>query len=393
MGTEDRTSVGIGVVGFPYVRDEYFAVFRHWPEPDAIRFLLPRRWTAKGGKVVYQAPDDSRVTAVRAYFDRYHHDVPVIGGLMKGWMPSFPIWLWRNRAGIDVVYACSEPILLVTLYYALFTKLLRRKLVLFSWENISYKSKLRGLSYIVHVMLLRLNLWLADGLICGNSKSVGVHREYSAVPMSIVPMNGLDPERFRPNAGGGHYPELEMKTVYLYAGAIGYRKGIHVLLDAFKKILGDVPEAHLVIAGSGEYEKEIEERIDGLGLRKHVTRFPWLSHHELIRLMSVADVFVYPSIPHSGWEEQFGYSMAEASLMELPVVSTETGSIADVVRDGETGILVPPDDVGSLSDAMTKLGLDRDLRMTMGRAGRRFISESFSHASVARKMYDFMTTL
>ena len=291
------------------------------------------------------------------------------------------------------MYACSEPILLVTLYYALLTKLFQKKLILFSWENIPYDQKFRSVSRFVHVLLLRMNLWLADGLMCGNSEGVNVHRRYTDIPIRTIPMNGVDPDRFRPHAAEGHYPELERKLVFTFAGAIGYRKGIHLILEALPSVLEHVPEAHVVIAGSGEYEKQIEDRIENLGLGEHVTRFPWVSHHELVRLMSVSDVFVYPSIPHGGWAEQFGYSMAEASLMELPVIGTQTGSMSDVVKSGETGLLVAPDDVRGLTDAMIALGKDRPLRERLGQAGRLYIADQFSHEAVAGKMHEFFVSV
>ena len=53
----------------------------------------------------------------------------------------------------------------------------------------------------------------------------------------------------------------------------------------------------------------------------------------------MTDIFLYPSISYKGWEEQFGYSMAEASLMEVPVISTFSGSIEDIVINNKTVVL------------------------------------------------------
>ncbi len=93
--------------------------------------------------------------------------------------------------------------------------------------------------------------------------------------------------------------------------------------------------------------------------------------------------------PYGGWEEQFGYSMAEASLMELPVVSTRSGSIEDVVVDGKTGILVEPDNVIQLANAMVRLAMDSALRMRLGHEGRKYITRHFSHAVVAQQFFEF----
>ena len=79
--------------------------------------------------------------------------------------------------------------------------------------------------------------------------------------------------------------------------------------------------------------------------------------------------------------------------MELPVIATHSGSIGDVVINGETGILVPPDTVSALQDAMVKLGTDDGLRRQLGQAGRQYIVERFSHGIIARKFYDFFSSL
>ncbi len=377
------------VAGFPYVRESYFATWRHVPTPDDFRFLLPRRWTAKDGKVVFTPPHDARVTTTTAYFHDSH--APLIGGLLKGWMPAFPLVLWRLRHSVTLVYSCSEPILLTTLYQAIWSKLMRKKHVCFTWENIPYEQKFRGLSRLIHAIILRLNLILSDGLICGNPEGAAIHRRLSRKPIALIPMNGVDPEQFRrPEPRDSN---LSSRVVYIFIGAIGKRKGIHRILQAFPEVLRRVPNAHLIIAGSGEYEREVERLIDEPNIGEHVTRFPWLSHQEVIRLLSTADIFLYPSIPCGGWAEQFGYSMAEASLMELPVIATRSGSIAEVVQDGVTGILVPPDDADTLSEAMIRLGVDGELRRRMGLAGRAYIVQRFSHSRVATAFSDFFQSL
>lgn len=373
------------ITGFPYVRERYFATFRHWPKPNGVSFLLPTEWIAKGGKVVFRPPTDANVATTRAYFHHSHY--PLIGGLLKGFMPGFIPHLWHHRREVKLVYSCSEPTLLTTLYQALWSKMLGKKHVCFTWENLPYARKLHGISRFMHIALLRLNLALSDGLICGNQAGADIHRRYTAKPIAVIPMNGLDPDQFHrlePRTSS-----LSSRIVYAFVGAIGYRKGIQNILKALPSVIKRVPSAHVIIAGAGEYEQNIDALIGELGLCDRVTRLPWVEQKELVQLLSASDVFLYPSIPHGGWTEQFGYSMAEASLMELPVIATHTGSISDVVRDGETGLLIPPGDTKALEDAMIRLGTDAELRSRLGHSGRAYISGQLSHAIVANKFYDF----
>ena len=135
-------------------------------------------------------------------------------------------------------------------------------------------------------------------------------------------------------------------------------------------MIKEIPNARFIIAGSGEYDDEIDELIKTLNLSDYIVRMPWVSHNELRHILSASDIFIYPELFLWGWEEQFGYSMAEASLMELPVISTLSGSINEVVIDRETGILVKPEDVQILKEAMIELGQDEDLRHKNGQGGQ-----------------------
>lgn len=340
------------VTGFPYVRDAYRETL---DQLQNIKFLLPRTWSIKKGAVVFRPRPAANVRTTSALFTHSHY--PVIGGALKGWMPLFPLRLLGMN--VSTVYACSEPILLSTLWFGFWSKLFGKKLILFSWQNLPYR----------RTWIVRANLWLADALICGNHKGAEVHRALTAKPISVIPMSGVDTERFVPR------PRLQKDVVtFLFAGAIGYRKGIHVILEAFKKI----KNAKLIIVGSGEFEDQLE-------IPANVEKIAWVSHEKLVEIMQDADVFLYPSISHGGWEEQFGYSMAEASLMELPVIATRTGSIEEVVRDGETGILVEPENVDVLASAMQKLADDPALRVKLGKAGREYITANFAHEIIAEK--------
>lgn len=368
----------IFISGFPYVRERYFETFRHYESKNDLLFLLPKTWKVKKGKVIYHAPKDSNVIPTNALF--HHSDYPIIGGLLKGWMPSFPIHLWKHRHDVKLVYSCSEPILLTTLYQGFFAKFFGKKHVIFSWENIAYTDKFKGINWLIKKLILRLNLWFADAMICGNSKCVDVHRPYTNIPMEVIPMNGLDDEIFRIKD-----VEKNRKVTFTFVGAIDERKGVDIILKAFVKIRSSIPDAKLVIAGFGSGQDKIDRLIKELDLVDIIDRRPWVAQNELLELLSSSDVFLYPSIQTEGWQEQFGYSMAEASLMELPVISTKTGSIDEVVLDGQTGILVSPNNVEELRNAIIRLGKDQQLREQMGKAGREYIQENYNHQTIAKK--------
>ena len=133
--------------------------------------------------------------------------------------------------------------------------------------------------------------------------------------------------------------------------------------------------------------------MESLKLTDHISFISWANAEDLKKILSATDVFVYPSLSYGGWEEQFGYSMAEASLMGLPIISTKSGSISEVVIDGETGIIVEPDQSDELNKAMIRLAQDGELRTRLGQNGRNYIKNNYSYQVVANKFYNFFKSL
>ncbi len=399
------------VVGYTYIKDSHRATFSFYPirgketlralaasngagpQPENVFFLLPDIWKARFGKVIYRGPKAKNIFLTKTYFS--HSLYPLIGGLLKGWMPNFPFVLLRIKRAhkIKLIYSCSEPILLTTLYNAFWSRMFGIKFVPYSWENLPYEAK-RAAWF--KKLILRLTLFFSDGLICGTKKSRLIHQLYiKNKPITVFPMNGLDPDFFKRQSGPKTFQgmNLEGKTIFSFAGAIDRRKGVHVIIDAFPLVLKELPSAHLIIVGSGDNDAVIQEKIEKYNLVGQITRIPWIEHSEVIKLFSISDVFLYPSVPYHGWEEQFGYAMAEASLTGLPIISTLSGSIEDVVKDGETGLLVLPNDFKALAKAMIRLGQDKELRIRLGQAGRDYTVSNLSHKVIAEKFHDFFESL
>jgi len=166
------------IAGYPYIRENYLNTFNFYPEKEKIFFLLPKVWKIKNGQVVYNAPKRANIFTANAYF--YHSNYPLIGGLLKGWMPGFFTFLVRNKKpkNIDLIVTLTEPILLSTLYQSIISKLFGAKHLLFTWENISYDAKFSGLNFFLKNIIIKLNLFFSDGIICGNKKAVEIFKKY-----------------------------------------------------------------------------------------------------------------------------------------------------------------------------------------------------------------------
>lgn len=153
-------------------------------------------------------------------------------------------------------------------------------------------------------------------------------------------------------------------------------KGIEVVLRAMPHILERVPEARYVVAGDGDDRPRLQHLSTSLGVESRVEFRGDIGGADLMRLYSGAGVFVLPS-----QKEGFGIVFAEAMWFGLPVVAARAGAAEEVVEDGVTGILVPPDAPEQLASAVSGLLLLAPERRRMGAAGRRRVEQNylFSH--------------
>lgn len=384
------------IAGYPYIRENYLNTLNYYPDKDGIFVLLPDVWKIKKGQVVYKAPKRGNVFTAKAYF--HHSNYPVIGGLLKGFMPGFFTFLLKNKKSknIGLVVTLTEPILLSTLYQAVISKLFGAKHLLFTWENISYDEKFSGANLFFKNIIIKLNLFFSDGIICGNKKAVDIFKKYTQKPIANIPFSGIDTELFKPVQREKIFRGLDFngKILFTFVGALEFRKGVHHIIEAFKMLIKDMPEARLFIAGSGhqEYSEHINGLIKNYNLESYTTIIPWLSHEELKDVFAITDVFVYPSMSYKGWEEQLGYLLMEASSAGKAIISTNSGSVDEVIIDGKTGLLVEPDESTGLKEAMLKLGKDSNLRTELGHNARQHILENFSYTVVANKFHDFFNS-
>jgi len=154
-------------------------------------------------------------------------------------------------------------------------------------------------------------------------------------------------------------------------------------LEAIKILEGQRDDFEAVVAGSpflykvGDalaWQLEAEERVTGLVKSLKRARVSRVGYSEMPALYRSADVFVFPST----WEEPFGISIVEAMASGIPVVATKVGGIPEIVREGETGRLVPPGDPQSMAEAIGQLLDSEPDRQRLGAAGRSAAESRFS---------------
>jgi glycosyltransferase involved in cell wall biosynthesis len=176
-------------------------------------------------------------------------------------------------------------------------------------------------------------------------------------------------------------PALTTPPTAAYAGRLIPKKGVDILLKAFARVVEEMPQARLLVAGEGVEQAALEGLIAKLGIDSHVDRLGHLPPAEVERRFAPAWVQVVPS----RYEEPFGLVAAEAMMRGTAVVASDAGGLREIVQDGRTGLRVPPCDVTALAQAMLRLLANRSLAEEMGSAGREVALRQFSKAANVEK--------
>ena len=161
-------------------------------------------------------------------------------------------------------------------------------------------------------------------------------------------------------------PLSQIPTV-VYAGRLVSEKGVDILLRAFAKVLVQVPQSQLMIAGDGAAKDSLQDLSKDLGIADAVTWLGYLPQSEMEKHFAGAWVQAVPS----QWAEPFGNVTTEAMMRGTTVIASAVGAQPEIVVDGETGFLISsPGDVDSWTANLTRLLSNRQLAAKMGNMGR-----------------------
>ncbi len=192
--------------------------------------------------------------------------------------------------------------------------------------------------------------------------------------------NGVDPERFRPQPHAAGTPPL-----VLAVGRLVQTKGFHLLLEACARLRQAGRDCRCLIVGEGPEAEPLQSLIVDLGLEDRVELPGRLQPEELLPLFRTADLLAMPSCVRQHDQDGIPTVLIEALAMEIPVVATRVSGIPELVRDGDTGLLVDPDDPAALAAALARLLADPSFGRRLAAAGRQLVVAEFnSHHSAAR---------
>jgi glycosyltransferase involved in cell wall biosynthesis len=178
-------------------------------------------------------------------------------------------------------------------------------------------------------------------------------------------------------------------TVARMAAAEQY-KGHDVILRALPSVIARVPDLTYVMVGEGDDLPRIEALAESLGIRPHVTFTGRVSDSELAALYNRSDVFALPArTVLNGREpkgEGFGIVFLEAMAFGKPVIGPNIGAPAEFIRNGENGLMVDPDSVTSVAEALIALLTNPEKGREMGKAGREWVQRSYSYGAFRERL-------
>ncbi len=305
-----------------------------------------------------------------------------VGALLRGAADVMAVaWqLSREARHYDVICANSQKALFVC---ALAAKLSRRPLVWILHDIVTdpaFSATNRRASLVFARLFAKL--------VAVNSEETGrafIEAGGEANKVRIV-YNGFDPARakvYEPGTAARLRAELGFGPQPLVGlfGRLSEWKGQHVFLEAIAAMEG--VQAVIVggaLFGQEAYEARIREQASRLGLDDRVRFLGFRS--DVPDLMAAMDAVAHTSIV----AEPFGRVVVEAMMCGRPVVATRGGGVTEIIRDGETGLLVPPGEPSALAAALGRILSDPVLAERLAQKGREDVSQRFSLEETCRSV-------
>lgn len=222
-------------------------------------------------------------------------------------------------------------------------------------------------------------MWQDEMLRCASAVHVTTSAEAAAVgevlpdlPLVTVP-NGIQAGHFREASEGSHFRARFLKghrgPVVLFLGRINFKKGLDLLVDAFAKVLHEVPDARLAIVGPDDegLQPSLEQLAMGHHIAEHVTFTGPLYGQERLDALGAATAWVLPS--HT---ENFGIAVIEAMAAGIPVIVSPQVNLASEIEDAGAGLVVPRE-LGNLQDQLIRLLRDERLRASLVNRGHELV--------------------
>jgi len=358
------------------------------PKIAIVRGANLNKWEMQNYEPLLDRYEIVAFTTENHRFDLSDLNIPVIKLPDNPDMPNIHMpGLEDALAGYDLIFTAD-----ITWMYSAQTIVAKHKygasVICLEWENIPFAyEEIEELRRVKKIVREGADFFIAV-----------TERAKRALMLEGVPDNkievislGVDTGRFRPdkNLRRLYRERLGIKDeeiIILFVGRVEREKGIYEIIHAMKELDSTdhgIP-FRLLIVGNGPEFKGVKERADALGVSERVIVVNKCPYAEMPGIYNAGDIMILPSIPAHRWQEQLGMALIEAMATGIPVISTYSGSIPEVV--GDAGILIQPADHVSLSEALSLLLRSEELRKELGMKALIRAKRLFDSKAVAEKV-------
>ena len=208
--------------------------------------------------------------------------------------------------------------------------------------------------------------------------------------LTVLPI-AADVEAFNPNYNSKTVRKslgLTTEPVVMWVGGFYPWHDLSLLLESFAAVLQKRPDARLVLVGDGQTRSSVAEVVTKNGLRHAVIMTGAIAHSQVPEMLSIADVAVVPSAPISASLGGTGVPLKLFEYMAAGkgIVATAQSQAAEVIQDGNNGLLVEAGDVNKFAEAILKLLIDPVKRVRLGQNARQQAIELYSWVQYTRRL-------
>ena len=323
--------------------------------PVPISRVAPGKWPQVAGELSRTALD---------YIRKQRLSEPVSAVLAMWWRPSgLGAWLVRRRTGLPYVVMAHD------------------REAGYAGTNI--------LKWAGQHLIIR---GAAGGLAVSHYAASCLRRRGLPEDRIAVIYGGVNPEAFAPGEEEVDQPRVELpangKPALLTVSRLVATKGHSQTIAALPRVVEQLGQVSYLIVGTGPEEQHLRDVAECHGVSEFVHFVGEVNDRQLAGLYHAADIFIMTSLDQGGkcWEG-FGLVYLEASVCGLPVIGSNAGGIPDAIVDGETGLLVNPENPEEIARAIVRLASDKTLAARMGKAGRERALREFTWDRVATRFY------
>lgn len=286
-----------------------------------------------------------------------------------------PLEIWKTIQDFkpDILHIEEEVFSFCAFIFSIISRIKQIPLVLFGWENLD--KKLLSPRRILRNFVLST----AQLIICGNNDGRAlIYRWGYRGRIEVMPQIGVDTDLFSPREA-----VLNKETFIVgYLGRLVPLKGVDTLLKASQELIYDgVLDFEVVICGSGESEKSLQEESISRNISNVVTWKGSVTHSQVPDVLCQFDVLVLPSRTGKAWKEQFGHVLIEAMCMGVPVVGSDSGEIPNVI--GRADLVFKEGDSRALARILKKLKTDNIWYQEVRSYGLNTVQEKYTNHAVA----------